>query len=185
MRNCHSAPCSWARSAPPRAGRGGAGSGAASGDQVVNVPFAFYSEFFGAAAGFVTYRSGYPQPQARVLGTIMVGSKGSVMGFFMGRDIRMPGTERLFLDPWVSMGYFVDDRAYVDGNPAYPERTRRAATIPIRTTTSKATVRTSSRNFGSSTCFPSGTARTRPSARTGWSTACRSPEPPAGIPGIP
>jgi len=86
----------------------------------VNVPFAFYSEFFGAAAGFVTFRPGCPQPQARVLGTIMAGSKGSVMAFFMGRDIRVPGTERLYLDPWVSMGYFVDNRAYVDGNPAYP-----------------------------------------------------------------
>jgi outer membrane protein assembly factor BamA len=43
------------------------------------------------------------------------------MGFFMGRDIRMPGTERLFLDPWVSMGYFADIHAYVNGNPAYPK----------------------------------------------------------------
>jgi outer membrane protein assembly factor BamA len=50
----------------------------------------------------------------------MVGSKGSVMAFFMGRDIRMPGTERLFLDPWVSLGSFADNRAYVGGNPAYP-----------------------------------------------------------------
>ena len=91
----------------------------ADADRAVNVPFAFYSEFFGAAAGYVTFRSGYPQPQARVLGTVMVGSKGSVMGFFMGRDIRMPGTERLFLDPWVSLGNFADSRAYVDGNPAY------------------------------------------------------------------
>lgn len=95
---------------------------AATGEQVVNVPFAFYSEFFGAAAGFVTFRDGYPQPQARVLATVMAGSKGSVMGFFMGRDIRMPGTERLFLDPWVSVGYFADNRAYVDGNPAYPDQ---------------------------------------------------------------
>ena len=93
----------------------------ADADRAVNVPFAFYSEFFGAAAGFVTFRSGYPQPQARVLGTVMVGSKGSAMAFFMGRDIRMPGTERLFLDPWVSLGHLADNRAYVDGNPAYPK----------------------------------------------------------------
>jgi outer membrane protein assembly factor BamA len=92
---------------------------ATSGDQVVSLPFAFYSEFFGAAVGFVTFRNGYPQPQARVLGTILVGSKGSVMAFFMGRDIRVPGTERLYLDPWVSVGYFAHNRAYVDGNPAY------------------------------------------------------------------
>lgn len=92
----------------------------ADGGQAVNIPFAFYSEFFGAAAGFTTFRFGYPQPQARVLGTVMAGSKGSVMAFFMGRDIRMPGTERLFLDPWVSLGYFADNRAYVDGNPAFP-----------------------------------------------------------------
>jgi outer membrane protein assembly factor BamA len=90
------------------------------GDSTVDVPFTFYSEFFGAAAGFVTFRSGYPQPQARVLATLLAGSKGSVMGFFMGRDIRLPGSERLFLDPWISLGYFAGNHAYVDGNPAYP-----------------------------------------------------------------
>ena len=89
-------------------------------EHAVSVPFAFYSEFFGAAAGYSIFRFGYPQPQARVLGTIMAGSKGSVMAFFMGRDIPMPGTERLFLDPWVSLGSFADNRAYVGGNPAYP-----------------------------------------------------------------
>ena len=93
----------------------------AEADRAVNIPFAFYSEFFGAAAGLVAFKPGYPQPQARVLGTVMAGSKGSVMGFFMGRDIQMPGTERLFVDPWVSLGSFSDNRAYVNGNPAYPE----------------------------------------------------------------
>jgi len=30
------------------------------------------------------------------------------MGFLMGRDIQLPGLERLFFDPIVSIGYFKD-----------------------------------------------------------------------------
>jgi outer membrane protein assembly factor BamA len=51
----------------------------------------------------------------------MAGSKGSVMGFLVGRDIQMPRVERLFLDPIVQVGYFKDAESYIDGNPDFPD----------------------------------------------------------------
>jgi len=62
---------------------------------------------------------GQPQPQAAVLGTVMAGSKGSAMAFLMGRDILMPGTGRLYMDPIISAGYFAQNNAYIVGNPAF------------------------------------------------------------------
>jgi hypothetical protein len=41
---------------------------------------------------------GNPQPQSALLATDMVGSKGSGMLALIGRDIRLPGTRRLFID---------------------------------------------------------------------------------------
>jgi outer membrane protein assembly factor BamA len=49
----------------------------------------------------------------------MVGSKGSAMLFLMGRDLRLFGVERLFIDPVFSTGYFVDNNAYMNGNPDF------------------------------------------------------------------
>lgn len=51
----------------------------------------------------------------------MAGTNGSAMGFLVGRDIQMPRVERLFLDPVVSVGYFSDADAYIDGNPDFPD----------------------------------------------------------------
>jgi len=39
----------------------------------------------------------------------------------IGRDIQMPRIERLFLDPVVSLGYFGEMEAFIDGNPKYPD----------------------------------------------------------------
>jgi len=43
------------------------------------------------------------------------------MGFLVGRDIQMPRVERLFLDPVVSVGYFKDNDAYINGNLDFPD----------------------------------------------------------------
>ena len=42
------------------------------------------------------------------------------MGFFMGQDIKPFRSERLYFDPIVSIGYFENTDAYVDGNPDFP-----------------------------------------------------------------
>jgi hypothetical protein len=88
-------------------------------DREISVPYGFYSDSFGLAAAYVYSIVGSPQPQAAWMATGMVGTKGSAMLFLMGRDIRIFGVERLFMDPIVSTGYFVDNNAYIRGNPRY------------------------------------------------------------------
>jgi hypothetical protein len=93
-------------------------------DQIVestlSLPYAFYNENFGFAAGYVYGVVGRPQKQATLLATLIGGTKGSAMGFLVGRDLQMPRVERLFMDPILSVGYFKDAEAYIDGNPNFP-----------------------------------------------------------------
>ena len=63
----------------------------------LRVPYAFYNDSFGTAVGFVYGITGYPQKQSMLLGTVMADTEGSVMGFLMGRDLRLPFSDRLFL----------------------------------------------------------------------------------------
>ena len=88
--------------------------------QILSIPFPFFSEHFGFAAGYVYGVVGEPQDQSVLLATIMAGTKGSVMGFLIGRDIQIPGIERLFFDPVFSVGYFDDNESYIDGDPGFP-----------------------------------------------------------------
>ena len=90
------------------------------GKQTLSLPYAFYNDSFGFSVGYVHGVVGYPQKQASLLATVMAGSKGSVMGFLVGRDIQMPRVERLFLDPIIQVGYFKDAESYIDGNPDFP-----------------------------------------------------------------
>ena len=89
--------------------------------QTLSLPYAFYNESFGFAVGYVYGAVGRPQKQATLLTTAMVGSKGSAMGFLIGRDLQMPRVDRLFLDPIVSLGYIKDNEAFVDGNSNFPD----------------------------------------------------------------
>lgn len=90
-------------------------------EDFLSLPYGFYNESFGFAAGYVKGYVGWPQKQASLLGTVIAGSKGSAMGFLVGRDLQLPGTERLFLDPVISLGYYQEIEAYIDGNPAFPD----------------------------------------------------------------
>ena len=87
--------------------------------QELSLPYAFYNESFGFSAGYVKGVVGYPQKQSTLLATAMAGSTGSAMGFLVGRDIQMPHVERLFLDPIVQVGYFMDNKSYVNGKPRF------------------------------------------------------------------
>jgi len=88
--------------------------------QTLSLPYAFYNESFGFAVGYVYGVVGKPQKQSTLLATVMAGSKGSAMGFLVGRDIQMPRVERLFFDPIISVGYFKDVESYINGNPDFP-----------------------------------------------------------------
>jgi hypothetical protein len=90
-------------------------------EQTLSLPYAFFNESFGFAVGYVYGVVGRPQKQATLLATVMAGTKGSALGFLVGRDLQMPRVERLFLDPIISVGYFKDNEAYIDGNPDFPD----------------------------------------------------------------
>jgi len=89
--------------------------------QTLSLPYAFFNESFGFAVGYVYGVVGRPQKQATLLAMAMAGTKGSVLGFLLGRDLQMPRVERLFLDPVVSVGYFKDNEVYINGNPDFPD----------------------------------------------------------------
>ena len=83
------------------------------------LPYAFYNQYFGAAMGAAYGSSGSPQKQMSYVASAMAGTEGSAAIYFLGKDIQMPVIDRLFLDPWLSAGYFHDQKAYIDGNPNY------------------------------------------------------------------
>lgn len=85
----------------------------------LSLPYAFYNETFGITGAWVEGRIGYPQPQARILGTVMAGSEGSQLAFVIAQDLRIPGVERLFIDPMLSIGRYSEADAFIDGNPAF------------------------------------------------------------------
>ena len=91
-------------------------------DRIISLPYGFWNESFGAAAGYVYAINGYPQPQAGLLGTVMAGTTGSAMGLLMGQNLRPFRSERVFFDFILSVGYFNDVDVYVDGNPAFPNQ---------------------------------------------------------------
>ncbi len=91
-------------------------------DSTINLPYAFWNETFGFAAGYVYAVNGSPQPQAGLVASVMAGTEGSVMGFLMGQNIRpVRSLERLFVDPILSLGYFDNADIFIDGNPDFPD----------------------------------------------------------------
>ncbi len=88
----------------------------------LNVFFPFYNDSFGAAVGYAYGVVGYPERQSALIGSAMAGSQGSGMGFLVGRDLRLPKLDRLFIDPAVSVGYFSDVDRHVDGNASFPNQ---------------------------------------------------------------
>lgn len=88
---------------------------------VISVSYAFYNKSFGAAGAYAYAVTGWPQKQAALIAAAMAGTKGSVLGFLMARDLKVPTTHRLFLDAVVSTGYFQDAEIYTNGNPDFPD----------------------------------------------------------------
>jgi len=99
---------------------GGTESDLSSDPTTLSLPYGFYNESFGAAAAYVYAKNNYPQRDSMVLGTVMAGTKGSVLGFLMGRNLPIPKFERVFVDPILSVGYFGENDVYIDGNPDFP-----------------------------------------------------------------
>ena len=86
------------------------------------LPYAFYNQYFGAAAGVAYGASGSPQKQMSYVASAMAGTAGSGALYFLGKDVQLPFCERLFVDPWLSAGYFQNQNVYIDGNPRFPNQ---------------------------------------------------------------
>jgi hypothetical protein len=84
------------------------------------VPYAFYNDHFDLAGGTAFGIVGHPQEQMSLVGSVIGSTNSSWAMYLLGKDIQMPFDERIFLDPWLSIGGFEDLRAYRDGNPKYP-----------------------------------------------------------------
>ena len=93
-----------------------------AGKLTLSLPYGFYNDSFGLAVAYVYSVLQYPEKQSALMVTAMVGTKGSAMLFLLGRDIRVLGIDRLFLDPILSTGYFKDTDAYINGNPQFPDQ---------------------------------------------------------------
>lgn len=91
-----------------------------SSPQTLALPYAFYNEYFGFAGAYIYGVVGKPQRQSALLGTAMAGTGGSGMIALVGRDIQMPGVDRLFFDPVASVGFFSDARSFINGNSNFP-----------------------------------------------------------------
>jgi hypothetical protein len=99
-----------------------ADTGGSAGYETLAVPFPFYNESFGFGVGFVYGRSGWPEPQSRLLGTVLGGTAGSAMLLIAGQDLRTPWLDRLFIDLFASVGYFSEIESYINGNPDFPNQ---------------------------------------------------------------
>jgi len=90
----------------------------------LKLPFVFYNQSFGAAAGYVYGVGGWPQKQSTLLSTTIAGTTGSAMSFLIGKDLQVPFAQRLFVDPVMSVGYFNENKTYGNGNPDYVDDKR-------------------------------------------------------------
>ena len=89
--------------------------------KTLSLPYGFYNEHFGTAVAYVYGVIGYPQKQSALLGTVMAGTEGSAMGFLMGRDLRIPFSDRLFVDLIAQIGSFKNIESYINGNPQFED----------------------------------------------------------------
>ncbi len=80
------------------------------------IPFGFFSDTFGTAIGVGGIYSHVPEPESGLLGAVTVGTTGSFNVALGGTQLRMPGTERLYLYPLAVAARYVDQDLYIGRN---------------------------------------------------------------------
>jgi hypothetical protein len=83
------------------------------------LPYAFYSDSFDLAGGVAGGGQGYYQDQLVFFAAGLGSTNGSGAGYFYLVDLQAPWVPRLFMTVDFSAGYYAQQRAYVQGNPAY------------------------------------------------------------------
>jgi len=85
------------------------------------LPYVFATESLDVAMGAAVGASAWPQEQSTLFG-IALGTTNKSWGLFLlGTSLQLPAGQRLFLDFSASLGWYTDQRAYIDGNPEYPD----------------------------------------------------------------
>ncbi|MDA0578092.1 MAG: BamA/TamA family outer membrane protein [Verrucomicrobia bacterium] len=85
------------------------------------IPFVFFSDSLGAAAGASVGNRGFFQPQASTFATVVGSVSGTAYGFLAVRDLEVPQTERLYINGQLNVGSFREVDLYTDGNPEFPD----------------------------------------------------------------
>lgn len=84
-----------------------------------HVPYAFYNQSFGAAAGYVAGFTGAHQKQLSILATAIAGTNDALALYVVERDYQVPFLPRLFIDSEFALSTFGELQSYTDGNPGY------------------------------------------------------------------
>ena len=85
------------------------------------LPYAFATETLGVAGGVGAGATAWPRRQASLFGIVMGTTNSSWATYLIGTSMQIPGGRRWFLDTSISVGWFTQQRLYVDGNPDFPE----------------------------------------------------------------
>ena len=84
------------------------------------LPYAFHTEYMETGGGVGVATNGYFQESASFVLTAFASANGTVGGLFADRNVRLGAESRWFLDANLSYGKYGRMRAFVDGNPDYP-----------------------------------------------------------------
>lgn len=86
------------------------------------LPFAFYSEAFDFTFGIAGGTSGYQSGQMGLFGAAITSTNNTSALYLLGTDIQMPSfRKRLFVDPYLTIGWYAKQRDYLSGNPDFPD----------------------------------------------------------------
>jgi hypothetical protein len=91
------------------------------GYETLLIPYAFYANELDVAFGGAFALLGYPERQAGFVGSAVVSTNGSWAFYVLGQDYRPTPWERLFFDPWISIGRFREMEVHRSGNPDFPD----------------------------------------------------------------
>ncbi len=80
------------------------------------VPFGFFNDTFGTAVGIGAVYAHVPAPESSLMGAVTLGSTGSYNVAFGGNQLRLPGSDRLFLYPIAVAARYIDQRLHIGRN---------------------------------------------------------------------
>lgn len=87
------------------------------------IPFGFFNDTFGTAVGVGGVYSHVPAPESSLLGAVTLGTTGSFNLAVGGSQLRLPGTERLFLYPLALFARYQDQDLYIgSNNPGFADQ---------------------------------------------------------------